>query len=198
VADFPWPETGANNPGPNPGDDAPGTNYGSNGRFLAPIEPPLADSIPISNREELEAIADNLSGNYHLTTDIDLSGTEWVPIGDNSFEMNAKYFTGVFDGQGYVIRNLTITGDGNRFNGLFCAVYYATIKNIGLEGTNIDVNYPEGFGVLAGGISAFAFSSSISNCYNKGNIYATISSSLSLVQIAGICSTASDSSIDSC
>ena len=34
--------------------------------FLATIEPPASDSIPISNRAELAAIANNLGGKYHL------------------------------------------------------------------------------------------------------------------------------------
>ena len=34
--------------------------YGSNGKFLAPIDAPASGSIPISTKEELEAIAGNL------------------------------------------------------------------------------------------------------------------------------------------
>jgi hypothetical protein len=74
-----------------------GTGYGPNGKFLAPIEPPAPDSIPISTRAELEAIGNNstsLRGTYHLTQDINLSGAEWVPIGRSSG------FFGTFDGQG--------------------------------------------------------------------------------------------------
>ena len=56
--------------------------------FIAAVDAPEMDSIPISNREELERIADDpeypLSGKYHLTNDIDLGGGEWTPIGDNS------------------------------------------------------------------------------------------------------------------
>ncbi|MDR3120746.1 MAG: hypothetical protein LBU58_05370, partial [Clostridiales bacterium] len=48
-------------------------SYGTGGKFLAPIDPPAEGSIPISNRAELEAIKDDLDGNYHLTADIDLS-----------------------------------------------------------------------------------------------------------------------------
>ena len=84
--------------------------YGSNGKFLVSIDPPVAGSIPISTRAQLEAIKNNLSGRYHLTADIDLSSADWVPIGDNSTNSDNSHFTGIFDGQGYVIRNLTITG----------------------------------------------------------------------------------------
>ena len=46
-----------------------GEGYGSNGKFLVPIDPPDVDSIPISTRAELEAIGNNstsLRGKYHL------------------------------------------------------------------------------------------------------------------------------------
>jgi len=74
-----------------------GTGYGSNGKFLAPIDPPAVGSIPISTRAELEAIANNLGGTYHLTQDINLAGNEWVPIGDD-----VNPFFGTLDGQGCV------------------------------------------------------------------------------------------------
>ena len=140
--------------------------YGANGKFLAPIESPIAGSIPVSDRAELEAIKNNLSGKYHLTQDIDLSGAEWTPIGDGD-----NRFRGVFDGQGHVIRNLTITGEDNEDNGLFGYCNNAIIKNIGLEDTIIHVNrnIPDA-PVCAGGISGVSTSSTISNCYNTGYI----------------------------
>ena len=143
--------------------------YGSNGKFLAPIEPPIEGSIAISNREELIQIGNNpafpLSGSYHLTADIDLNpalygDTEWVPIGNRAYP-----FTGTFDGQGRVIRNLTIT-ENHEDNGLFGHSASATIKNIGLDGTYINVSSS-----YAGGICGYSSSSgSITNCYNTGSV----------------------------
>ena len=157
--------------------------YGSNGKFLAPIEAPVAGSIPISSRAELESISDNLSGSYHLTADIDLSGAEWVPIGDNSTNSNASRFTGIFDGQGYVIKNLTITNDNNDCIGLFGVVSFrgvASFKNVGLTGNiSIDGNVSKNnrfIGALAGAISYTNSNSwtkymAIENCYSYVNIY---------------------------
>ena len=143
--------------------------YGSNGKFLAPIEAPAAGSIPISNRAGLEAIKNNLSGTYHLTADIDLSGAAWEPIGDNSTSSDSSRFTGTFDGQGYLIRNLTITGS-RTYNGLFGYASDATIKNVGLEGGNIKVRRSDGRVIYAGGIVGYYSYSSISNCYNTGDV----------------------------
>ena len=146
------------------------TGYGSNGKFIAPIETPVAGSIPISNRGELEAIANDLNANYHLTQDIDLSGKEWTPIGDNCTDSDASRFTGTFDGQGHVISNLTITG-GYKYAGLFGYASGAVIKNVGLEDTSINViqspSQPEVayVGGICGRSTAF-----VSNCYNTGSI----------------------------
>ena len=80
-----------------------GNGYGSNGKFLAPIDPPDPDAIPIYTAQDLDNIRNNLSGSFKLMNDIDLStfnGGEWVPIG---YLLNP--FTGIFDGQGYLIYN---------------------------------------------------------------------------------------------
>ncbi|MDR1590144.1 MAG: hypothetical protein LBS51_08145 [Oscillospiraceae bacterium] len=143
------------------------------GGFLAPIGEVAVDSVAISNRAELEAITSNLAGTYHLTADIDLSDTEWIPIGDSE-----NPFSGVFDGQGHKISNLTITGDSYQYNGLFGYVRDATIKNVGMVGTNINVSSSSS----AGGIAGIAYASessslTIENCYNTGDVSSLSSSS---------------------
>ncbi|MCL2082513.1 MAG: hypothetical protein FWH04_04665 [Oscillospiraceae bacterium] len=155
--------------------------HGPNGRFLAPIEPlaTATDSIPISNRAELEAIAGNLSGTYHLTADIDLAGRNWTPIG--TYGTYGSHFGGVFDGQGHVIRNMTVMGE-HTYAGLFGYVGGSDIKNVGLEGTAIASSSSS-----AGGIYGSAFGgASVTNCYNTGNVYAFSSGSSCAGGIAGI------------
>ena len=148
-----------------------GMGYGSNGKFIAPIEPPVVGSIPISNRAELEAIKNNLSGTYHLTANIDLAGNEWIPIGDEN-----SPFTGNFDGQGYVISNLTITEEGYMYYGLFgygLAVNYSyegMIKNVGMSNINISVG--RNGDIYVGGIVGRS-NRIITNCYSTGNIAVT-------------------------
>ena len=61
-----------------------------------------------------------------------MSGAEWVPIGSTS----STAFRGTFDGQGHVIRNLTISGEGYENNGLF-GYNSGSVKNTGLEDTSI-------------------------------------------------------------
>ena len=160
--------------------------YGSNGKFLAPIEPPVAGSIPISNRAQLEAIQNNLNGTYHLTNDIDLSGEEWEPIGEGSDSL----FYGTFDGQGYVIRNMTVTGDYVNA-GLFYIVSGADIKNVGLEDVYINITFPSNessVGSYAGGICGHAYDrTTISNCYNTGAVSVSSNKSNKSSYAGGIC-----------
>ena len=70
------------------------------------------DWIAISTPEDLKNIANNLSGKYYLTNDIDMYGVEWTPIGmyhsDNSSgTIYDNGFTGIFDGNNFTIYNLT-------------------------------------------------------------------------------------------
>jgi hypothetical protein len=145
--------------------------------FIAPIESinpdcPEMNWTAISDRAGLEAIhnAENLSGNFYLTADIDLGGELWrYPIGrsdDNNSRSPA--FRGTFDGQGYVIRNMTIAGNHRCPVGLFAALDGATVRNVGLESTNIDISADDGHSV--GAISGTARNSTISNVYNTGRI----------------------------
>ncbi|MCL2003411.1 MAG: S-layer homology domain-containing protein [Oscillospiraceae bacterium] len=145
--------------------EAGASGYGPNGNFLAPIEPPAPGSVPISNRTELEAIRHNLGGTYHLANDINLSGPGWTPIGGS-----ATPFTGVFDGQGYVIRNMRIVGEGFEYNGLFARTHNAIIRNLGLEGTEISITPSPRRNYLAGGVSAYNVGGVISNSYNMGRV----------------------------
>jgi uncharacterized repeat protein (TIGR01451 family) len=166
------------------------TGYGSNGKFLAPIEAPDPNAIKIYTAEDLDNVRNNMAGSYVLMNDIDLAdfnGGQWVPIGGNPVQ-----FTGTFDGQGNVIRNLTITGDAYKDVGLFGYTSDATIKNVGLEDDYIDV-YSSSSDLNVGGICGTSYSS-ISNCYNTGDI----SSSSSFSSYAGgICGYGS-SSISNC
>ena len=88
----------------------------------------------ISTLEQFLKIKESMNGHYKLVADIDLNTVEWTPIGSN-----ATPFTGVLDGNGYKIKNLTITGTVSNIAGLF-GVSSGIIKNIILEDVNVDIN----------------------------------------------------------
>ena len=108
-----------------------------------------ADNIPegytpIYTVSELYGIRNNLSGNYILMNDIDLTeatskggsldtGHGWTPIDG---------FSGTFDGGGHRIKGMNIYGDAGEDCGLFGKLYSdAKVKRLGLTDVNIDVSY---------------------------------------------------------
>ena len=109
----------------------------------------------IYTAEDLNNIRNDLSGKYILMNDINLSSIDnWEPIGSDSAR-----FTGTFDGNGHVIKNLTINRPDGQAAGLFGYTNKATIKNLGLE--NVDVSGNNNVGGLLG----WHYQASISNCY---------------------------------
>ena len=84
--------------------------------------------------EDLKNIEKNMAGSYRMMNDIDLYGIDWRPIGVDNKSVS---FTGSFDGNGYVIRNLTVKAQSSCEGGLFCKLINATIKNLGIENVNI-------------------------------------------------------------
>lgn len=85
--------------------------------------------IPIYDRAGLEAIANNLGGNYILMNDIDLSGKDWTPIGLGQYFA----FTGHFDGNGHKITGMRINSGSYDYNSLFGYIWIpAIIYNVHL------------------------------------------------------------------
>ena len=96
--------------------------------------------IDISTAAQLSAIRNDLDGRYRLVKDIDLSGSQWEPIGTGYTASTA--FTGVLDGNGHTIKGLTIvhngTGSDAKFAGLFGHMN-GTVKDLTLKGVDITV-----------------------------------------------------------
>jgi hypothetical protein len=89
----------------------------------------------------------------------------WHPIGDDL--ALAYSFRGIFNGNGYAVRNLWINRTYN-YTGLFGSTYHAQIKNLGVE-INNDKGGVQGRDDV-GGIVGDDRSSSITNSYSKGNV----------------------------
>ena len=98
-----------------------------------------ADPYVISSGAQLAFLAERINSgaegytykNYKLTADIDLGNQPWTPIGTKSYP-----FTGTFDGDGHIIKNLTSTSGKDGYAGLFGA-NSGTIKNVYLDTVNI-------------------------------------------------------------
>ena len=140
---------------------------------------------------------------FKQTANIDLSGREWLPIGNSANRYNI--FGGTYDGNGYVIKNIQtnrITNVTRENIGLFGYSVYGTIKNVILFGNingNTNVGGIVGYGndvtlenctnhakiigtVQAGGIAGYGINCEISSCNNYGDITSSLSS---IVAISG-------------
>ena len=103
-----------------------------------------------------------------LDNDLDLSGSQWTPIGDGS--NHERFFAGTFDGQHHKIMNLYhhYTGDELVRNGLFGVVSDGgTLKNLLV----IDADIASNDGSLLAGILAdWVNGGTVENCYTSGKI----------------------------
>jgi len=111
----------------------------------------------IANAQHLSNIRLALDKHYILVDDVDLDGMPWNPIGEVAISIDyeqskmttlvVKGFSGVLDGDGHSIKNLTIIEDwyvGLVPSSLFAAINgdsptaRAEVKNLKMEDVNID------------------------------------------------------------
>lgn len=139
-----------------------------------------ANPWQIADSSHLRILADYVNGGYGnytsgkyyiLMNDIDLGGYEnWKPIGVDNFNMSTS-FLGKFNGNGKVIRNLTINRPTEREVGLFGVLQSISssgvpnISNLGLEDCNV-----VGMQMVGALVGWASVNSSISNCYASGNV----------------------------
>ena len=139
---------------------------------------PDASEYHISTAEQLAGLAQLVNDKtasvsfegktIYLDNDLDLSGTQWTPIGNGS--NFGRYFAGTFDGQYHKITNLHhhSTGDELIRNGLFGVVSDGgTLKNLLV----IDADIASNDGSLLAGILAdWVDGGTVENCYTSGKI----------------------------
>ena len=171
--------------------------FEGNGTAASPYE--------ISTPQQLAALSVYVANGYSFagayfkqTKDIDLAGKVWVGIGmmyNAATDVNHP-FSGNFDGNGYVIKNMqgttlgSIVEDADYTSGYRTLIYFGSlfgmtapyvqsvgygsyvtytpsIKNVMLQNSKVSGNY-------AGGVVGLAFSTiNIENCYNINGIAAS-------------------------
>ena len=148
--------------------------------------------IPLSEEEqekdivytEINSVADfikireNLSGNYKLMSDIDLSKVTkddknvgklgWIPFGYGTDGKWQGSFSGIFDGNGHSISGLTMKGNTDdskngetpyTSTGLFGRVEGGTLKNVNINDADITVsNAATGCCIHTGILAGFVYS----------------------------------------
>jgi len=131
-------------------------------------------NLEIRTWYDLDAVRDNLAGNYTLMNDLDFTtsgykslasktadgGRGWEPI----IHSSGIGFMGTFDGQGYEIRDLYINRPEENLVGLFgCVEEEGFIKDIGLINITVIGNW--GVGGLAGRNKG-----TLSDSYSTGSV----------------------------
>lgn len=125
---------------------------------------------------------------FRLMADLDMSGVEWTPIGldfcEEPYE-KPEGFKGVFNGNGHVIRNLTVstvsvkssivpTASTYAYTGMFAVIHHdGLVQNLTLENGTVDWTAPEdensvveqGSALLAG-----TNEGTITNCCVKNSV----------------------------
>ena len=111
----------------------------------------------ISTPEDLDKLRYDMTGDYVLANDIDMTDRSFVPFGIVEGE-NAGKFTGTFDGKGHTIKGLTYDVEGKGEVGLFSQTDNATIKNLIIEGAHFKGN------ANVGGIVGRMYRTTITDC----------------------------------
>ena len=104
----------------------------------------------------------------YLDNDLDLSGSQWTPIGNG--DNFVRHFAGTFDGQHHKIMNLYhhYTGDELVRNGLFGVVSDGgTLKNLLVIDADIASNDDS---LIAGILADWVNGGTVENCYTSGKI----------------------------
>lgn len=106
----------------------------------------------VASPAQLAHLQKHTGSHYKQACDIDMAGVSW-----QNFDFN-----GTYDGDGYVIRNLTSTSSGKPA-GLF-ATFSGALMNLGIENANIAMT---GGSWHAGTLAGQARDATISRCYSK-------------------------------
>ena len=124
------------------------------------------DPYMITNQSQLEEVNNDRAAYYKLGNDLTLTGT-WVPIGgfinskgDGETPDEDAAFSGVFDGGGKTISNLTVGSAGSpavMCGGLFAVVASGTVKNLQISGATVYGN------AMAAAAIGYAYDSTVDN-----------------------------------
>lgn len=141
--------------------------------FLISESKHLIEIANIINQQENNELSYYTTAYYKASSNIDMSGSNWAPIGAKS----TTPFKGHFDGNGKTISNLKMT-EATDFAGLFGYTDGASIKNIILKDLTIK-------GSNAGGIAGSLNNSVLSHNFVYGAINISGDKSSNLGRIYG-------------
>lgn len=137
-----------------------------------------ADPYQIGNADQLMWFAEKVNGSTKtstsslcakLTSDIDLAGKEWTPIGCCNSNSDCVYYGGTFDGAGHTVSGLTIN-NAKKYQALFGYVKGGTIQDLTVKGS---VSSSATSSPYAAGIVSYGNPVTIKNCTNEVDVTAS-------------------------
>lgn len=143
----------------------------------------------ITNREELEAVANDVMGHYTLMNNIDLSGAPWTPL---------PWFSGTLDGNGYSITGMQISGNAGDYVGLFSGLYNGHVFNLDMYSLSVSPTANASFmgvGAICGGLNN---GSSLTNCTVSGSVNVTSGSGNRDIFVGGLAGYSDHGYISAC
>ncbi len=184
------------------GPGSTGAGTGDDNSSDAAAETPDPEAVEISDADGLRAMADDPSGSYVLTANIDMTGEEWTPVA----------FSGTLDGAGYTVYNVSIssvgaeretTVDGNHkeydtvFAAFFSTLKSARIRDFGLRNVKVKVTTDEN--CFAACLAGYVEDAEITGCTVEGSV--ELHTDSAMVGVGGIAgfgmATFADCSVDS-
>lgn len=158
-----------------------------------------ADPYQIGNADQLMWFAAKVNGSTKkstsnlcakLTSDIDLTGKEWTPIGCYNSYSDCVYYGGTFDGAGHTVSGLTIN-NAKTYQALFGYVKGGTIQDLTVKGS---VKTSTKSSSYAAGIVSYGNPVTIKNCTNEVDVTASAKG-----YAAGVCAyVINGSKLESC
>ena len=137
-----------------------------------------ADPYQIGNADQLIWFAAKVNGSTKkstsslcakLTSDIDLTGKDWTPIGCYNSSSDYVYYGGTFDGTGHTVSGLTIN-NAKQYQALFGYVKGGIVQGLTVKGSvKTSVKSPS----YVAGIVAYGETITILNCTSEVDVTAT-------------------------
>jgi len=144
----------------------------------------------ITDFDQFTANSAYWSGHIRLDTNLDLTGKTYTKapiaphISDPDWPFEGTAFTGIFEGNGHTISNLTIS-NGTYYLGLFGKIDNGSVTNLGLENVGIS-----GAGRYVGSLCGLN-DGSIADCYSTGIVNGSVC-------VGGLCGYHWDGAITNC
>ncbi len=129
----------------------------------------------ISTKDHILAVNDDLSANYILINDIDLAIVVYTrapiaPDTSTSGGFQGTEFTGSFDGNSFIIKNLRISSSASDYLGMFGYIGAGgTVKNLVVADCDISGRY------YVSGLAGYLAEGTITNSSVTGNVFGTSS-----------------------